>query len=40
MSPKASSKDMLFWGLLLIATVLVFYTPKSEKCCAAGGPMA
>jgi hypothetical protein len=35
MSPKASSKDMLFWGLLLIATVLIFYTPKSEKCCGA-----
>ena len=34
MSPaKASSQDMLFWGLLLIATVLVFYMPKSEKCC-------
>jgi hypothetical protein len=24
---------MIFWGLLLTATVLVFYRPKSEKCC-------
>jgi len=30
---------MLFWGLLLTATVLVFYKPKSEKCCG-GAPMA
>ena len=26
------SQDMIFWGLLLAATVLVFYRPKSEKC--------
>jgi hypothetical protein len=30
---KASSQDMIFWGLLLAATVLVFARPKSEKCC-------
>lgn len=36
MSPKASSQDMLFWGLLLIAIFLVFFRPKSEgmmPCC-------
>ena len=27
------SQDMIFWGLLLAATVLVFYRPKSEKYC-------
>jgi len=27
----------MFWGLLLAATVLVFYRPKSEKCCGYGG---
>jgi len=27
---------MIFWGLLLTATVLVFYRPKSEKCCGYG----
>ena len=26
------SQDMIFWGLLLAATVLVFARPKSEKC--------
>jgi hypothetical protein len=33
---KASSQDMIFWGLLLAATVLVFLRPKSERmtpCC-------
>jgi len=39
---KASSQDMLFWGLLLIAIFLVFFRPKSEGmtgggCC--GAPM-
>jgi hypothetical protein len=29
---------MLLWGLVLITAVLVFYKPKSEKCC--GMPMA
>ena len=29
-----SSQDTLFWGLLLVATVLVFYRPKKEKCCS------
>jgi hypothetical protein len=29
---------MIFAGLLLITAFLVFYKPKSEKCC--GMPMA
>lgn len=29
---KASSQDMLFWGLLLITVFLVFFRPKSEGC--------
>lgn len=29
---KASSQDVMFWGLLLTATVLVFFRPKSEGC--------
>ena len=26
------SQDMIFWGLLLAAAVLVFARPKSEGC--------
>lgn len=36
MSPKASSQDMLFWALLLLAVFLVFFRPKAEgmmPCC-------
>jgi len=36
MKSKMASQDMIFWGLLLTATVLVFYRPKSEKCCGYG----
>jgi hypothetical protein len=27
-----ASQNMMFWGLLLIATFLVFFRPKSEGC--------
>jgi hypothetical protein len=35
---KVSSQDMLIYGLIVTAVLLVFFTPKSEKCC--GGHMA
>ena len=30
---KASSQDMIFWALLLLAVFLVFFRPKSEGMC-------